>query len=75
MSTPPRNHQRIAQKRNLGYARKQAAAIREKGLLIVYTGSGKGKTTAAFGMGLRAIGHGMKLGVVQFIKGAMGRRA
>lgn len=38
---------------------------------MVYTGTGKGKSTAAFGMGMRIIGHGMKLGVVQFIKGAL----
>lgn len=44
---------------------------REKGLLIVHTGKGKGKTSAALGMVVRAIGHGMKVGVVQFIKGAM----
>jgi cob(I)alamin adenosyltransferase len=41
-----------------------------KGLLIVHTGPGKGKSTAAFGMVLRCIGHGMKVGIVQFIKGA-----
>ena len=41
----------------------------EKGLLIVHTGKGKGKSTAAFGMVMRCIGHGMKVGVVQFIKG------
>ena len=41
----------------------------EKGLLIVHTGKGKGKSTAAFGMVMRAIGHGMRVGVVQFIKG------
>ena len=46
-------------------------AQKEKGLLIVYTGAGKGKTTAALGMALRCIGHGMKVAVVQFIKGAM----
>ncbi|RSU50527.1 cob(I)yrinic acid a,c-diamide adenosyltransferase [Sphingomonas sp. S-NIH.Pt15_0812] len=49
----------------------------EKGLLIVHTGPGKGKSTAAFGMAVRAMGHGMKVGVVQFVKGAMatGERA
>lgn len=46
-----------------------ATKTREKGLLIVHTGKGKGKSTAAFGMVMRAIGHGMKVGVVQFVKG------
>ena len=41
----------------------------EKGLLIVHTGKGKGKSTAAFGMVLRALGHGFRVGIVQFIKG------
>src|SRR6266511_2800122 len=44
----------------------------EKGLLIVHTGKGKGKSTAAFGMVFRAIGHGMRVGVIQFVKGAWG---
>jgi cob(I)alamin adenosyltransferase len=44
--------------------------IVEKGLLIVNTGSGKGKSTAAFGLLMRALGHGWRVGVVQFIKGA-----
>ncbi len=47
-----------------------AAKTREKGLLIVNTGPGKGKSTAAFGLMLRALGHGWKVGVVQFIKGS-----
>lgn len=47
-----------------------ATKTQERGLLIVHTGKGKGKSTAAFGMVFRAIGHGMKVGVVQFVKGA-----
>lgn len=43
--------------------------IAERGLLIVNTGPGKGKSTAAFGLVLRALGHGWKIGIVQFIKG------
>ena len=41
----------------------------EKGLLIIHTGKGKGKSTAAMGLAIRAIGNGMKVGIVQFVKG------
>lgn len=47
----------------------QATKTEEKGLVIVHTGKGKGKSTAGFGMVFRALGHGMKIGVVQFVKG------
>ncbi|MBU3078696.1 cob(I)yrinic acid a,c-diamide adenosyltransferase [Sphingomonas quercus] len=52
-------------------AKMMAGKTTEKGLVIVHTGKGKGKSTAAFGMAARAIGHGMKVGIVQFVKGAM----
>jgi cob(I)alamin adenosyltransferase len=71
MKTDPESHKRMTQRHKEGFEKKKAAAQKEKGLLIVYTGTGKGKSTAAFGMGLRILGHGMKLGVVQFIKGAL----
>ena len=57
-------------------ARRQAARRKilatkteERGLVIVHTGAGKGKSTAAFGMVLRCLGHGMRVGIVQFVKG------
>jgi cob(I)alamin adenosyltransferase len=46
-----------------------ATKTEERGLLIVHTGKGKGKTTAAMGLAARCIGHGMKVGLVQFVKG------
>jgi cob(I)alamin adenosyltransferase len=48
-----------------------ASKTQERGLAIVHTGKGKGKSTAAFGMVCRMIGHGKKVAVIQFIKGAM----
>jgi cob(I)alamin adenosyltransferase len=47
------------------------AADKQIGIIIVNTGNGKGKSSSGFGMAIRAMGHGMKVGVVQFIKGAM----
>jgi cob(I)alamin adenosyltransferase len=64
-------HQARMQQLKTSVDRRIAAAQEEKGLLMVYTGAGKGKTTAALGMALRCLGHGMKVAVVQFIKGAI----
>lgn len=47
-----------------------ATKTEERGLVIVHTGKGKGKTTAAMGLAVRSIGNGMKVGIVQFVKGA-----
>jgi cob(I)alamin adenosyltransferase len=47
-----------------------ATKTEERGLLMVHTGKGKGKTTAAMGLAMRCIGHGFKVGIVQFVKGA-----
>lgn len=64
-------HAEKMRKRQAAQAKIVAGKTQEKGLLIVHTGTGKGKTSAALGMVVRAIGHGMKVGVVQFVKGAM----
>lgn len=64
-------HRQRMQVIKAAHDRKQARATREQGLLIVHTGTGKGKTTAALGMAVRALGHGMKVGMIQFIKGAI----
>ena len=49
---------------------KIAQAVEERGVIVVATGNGKGKSTSGFGMLARALGHGMQVGVVQFIKGS-----
>jgi cob(I)alamin adenosyltransferase len=64
-----RHHDKM-QKKKATRDKIMAGKTIEKGLLIVHTGKGKGKSTAAFGMVFRCIGHGMKAGVVQFVKGA-----
>ncbi|QGP80626.1 cob(I)yrinic acid a,c-diamide adenosyltransferase [Sphingobium sp. CAP-1] len=64
-------HAEKMRKKQAAQAKIMANKTQEKGLLIVHTGKGKGKTSAALGMVVRAIGHGMRVGVVQFVKGAM----
>lgn len=58
------------QRRKEVQAQRLAERTQEKGLIIVHTGNGKGKTTAALGMVLRSLGHGYRVAIVQFIKGA-----
>ena len=67
--TDDRHREKMA-KRKAAQDAEVAGKTIEKGLLIVHTGTGKGKSTAAFGLLLRAVGRGQKAGVVQFIKGA-----
>jgi len=65
-------HRERMARRKAARDRVLATKTEERGLIIVHTGAGKGKSTAAFGMVLRCIGHGMRVGVVQFVKGAWG---
>src|SRR5438105_2422905 len=79
MSEPVLSEDEVTRLHHEKMARRQAARRKvlatkteERGLLIVHTGAGKGKSTAAFGMVLRCLGHGMRVGIVQFVKGAWG---
>ena len=65
----PDRHRQRQQKLKTQVATRVAAATEQKGILIVFTGNGKGKSTAAFGTATRAVGHGKTVGVAQFIKG------
>ncbi len=69
-SLTPEQYQRKMQRRQEVQNERVAQASQEKGLIIVNTGNGKGKTTAALGMVLRSLGHGYRVAIVQFIKGA-----
>jgi len=77
--TPLENEDEINRRHNEKKAKQHAARAKilatktqERGLVIVHTGTGKGKSTAAFGMVVRCIGHGMRVGIVQFVKGVWG---
>jgi cob(I)alamin adenosyltransferase len=77
MTDLPETAEEINRRHNEKMARRKAARERilatkteERGLLIVHTGKGKGKSTAAFGIVFRCLGHGMRVGIVQFVKGA-----
>ena len=65
-----KHREKMANRKAVQDAEVASKTITSKGLLIVNTGPGKGKSTAAFGLVLRALGHGHHVGVVQFIKGA-----
>ena len=65
-----RHRAKMARRKEVQDAEVAGKTIAEKGLLIVHTGPGKGKSTAAFGLLLRMVGHGHRTAVVQFIKGA-----
>jgi cob(I)alamin adenosyltransferase len=64
-------HKRRMERKKAIIDEKIQSAHKEIGIVVVNTGNGKGKSSSGFGMVMRAMGHGMKVGVVQFIKGAM----
>ncbi len=67
---PDRHREKMAARKAVQDAEVASKTIVEKGLLIVHSGPGKGKTSAAMGLALRALGYGWRVGIVQFIKGA-----
>jgi cob(I)alamin adenosyltransferase len=75
--TPQGRHRTRMQRRKAAVDARIAAATEQRGVLLVLTGNGKGKSSSAFGMVARALGHGLRVGIVQFIKGryATGERA
>ncbi len=66
----PEQYKTKMQRRKEVQEQRLAERSHQKGLIIVHTGNGKGKTTAALGMVLRSLGHGYRVAIVQFIKGA-----
>ncbi len=64
-----RRHAEKMRKKKAAREKILATKSEERGLLIVHTGKGKGKSTAAMGLAMRCIGHGMRVGIVQFVKG------
>ena len=71
MTTTDADRDHAEKKRRIKAAKDKLYASKtvEKGLLMVHTGTGKGKSTAAWGLVMRALGHGLRVGVVQFVKG------
>jgi len=68
--TPEERHRERMQRKKALIDRKIASATIDRGVLVVNTGNGKGKSSSGFGMLARSLGHGFKCGVVQFIKGS-----